>query len=333
MSGSNYYGENPEVEIGGSLALETAPEGHGTAAYSVKSGSEDYCSVEESRGVVTGEKPGDCTIQVEFAESENYHASLPMDVATITVLERAQTITINNPYGTTTMAVEETLALVNAPTALIENNEGESVEGGGITYQLAPTTATEGTCSVAADGTITALIPGDCTIMIQVAAIADDGTRPVYRAEERELATITVEKGTFPFIWSPYLSGVDYRTGTEQKIARVDVGTTGATVVYTVTDDGDTECDFKGNAGEDAVTLSFGGYGVCTVKAVASKEHYEDWSMETNHPGQTRIDHGGSGTVRWQRHPGSGSDATQNTRHPHRTESVGCGGLLAVGPG
>ena len=279
LSGSNYYGDNPEVAIARNLALTTTPEGHGVATYSVKNGSETYCSVEASSGTVTGLALGSCTIQVSFAASTNYNASDAMDIGTINVLEREQTITINNPYGTSaTMAVEETRELVNAPTAVIQDNNGNSIEGGAITYQV--TTASAGVCSVASDGVITALAPGECAIQIEVAAVTADANKPTYRGATRDLATIAVEMGTFSFTWSPQLPGVDYRTGMESKIARVDIGSTGAQVVYAVVDAGDTGCDFKGNLGEDAVTLSFDGYGVCTLSATATKQHYEDWSME-----------------------------------------------------
>ena len=274
LTGSDYYGTGPEVSKAGTLALVTAPEGYGAATYTIKGGLETYCSVGESTGVVRGiaktSSATDCVIQVAFAGDDNYNASAAMDLQSITVLDQDQNITIANPYGANlTMAVGEIKGLINVPTATIADGSN----GGDITYHLTSSTAS-GVCELDAEGTISALKPGKCGIEIQVTAVAG------YNSATKELATITVETGRFSFRWNPYPEDADYRAGGEGEIVRVRTGSTGADVSYTVADEGETGCAFKGSSGVDEITLSFDSYGVCTIRATATKEYFEDWVQE-----------------------------------------------------
>ena len=85
---SSYYGVRAAVAEEASLALTIAPMGFGAATYSVKLGSESFCSVDETTGEVTGISPGDCIIQVAFAGDEAYNALDVTDLQTIRVHEK-----------------------------------------------------------------------------------------------------------------------------------------------------------------------------------------------------------------------------------------------------
>ena len=284
IGGSDFYGENPTLPKDETLELVDPPQGFGAVTYSVKSGSESYCEVDGASGIVTGIAPGDCIVQVAFAGDDNYNALDATDLQTIAVTEWNQTIVAENPYGEdTTMAVGGMLDILNAPTAVIQDNDGNEIAGGAITYLVAE--ASSGICTVdngaGNEGTITADAPGECTIIVRAASVdAVENGNPAYNQTTQEIATITVETGRFSFSWNPYPSDADFRAGGEGKIARVNVGSTGANVTYSVVNAGDTGCRFKGNSGEEAVTLVFDAYGVCTLRATATKEHYEDWSVE-----------------------------------------------------
>ena len=263
LGGSNYYGATGEVATNGNLDLVAPPEGQGAATYS--SASENYCTVDPSTGVVTGVAKGSCTIQVAFAGDDNYEPLAATDLQVLTVTDLDQTLAISNPYdGVAEMMVGDILALVNAPTATLENGD----TGGAITYQIA--TASAAVCTVAGDGTVTATAVGECVVQVQVAGVSG------YNSMVRDIATIGVETGRFTFSWNPYKQGVSYRAGGEGAVGAVDIRSTGATVVYRVVDAGDTGCALK----QDGITLTFDNYGVCRLGATASKEHYESWSAE-----------------------------------------------------
>ena len=269
LTGSNYYGANPEVPANGTLELETTPEGQGIATYSLKNGSSVYCDVNSQTGRVSGVSttinPNDCVIQVAFDGGDNYNPLVATDLQSVVVTDGIQEITISEPYGREpNMAVGDTLRLVTPPV---------SVQGGVVSYHAA--TVTSEKCRVAVDGTITALAAGTCTVEINVATVS--GYLPIVN---KELANVLVDEGSFSFVWNPYKSGEEYRVGNEPMIEEVNTGATGANVIYEVANDGDTDCNFKGESGDDATTLTFESHGLCTLRATASKEHYRDWSIE-----------------------------------------------------
>ena len=285
--GAQHYGATATVADEGTLELVNPPTGFGKATYSVKTGSETYCEVDENTGTVTGILAGNCTIQVMFAGDDNYEALEASDLSpVISVTQLDQKISSENPYGENpTMGVGGSLIIINEPTATILNNDGENVAGGEITYEV----SSPSVCQVDnRDGTVEAQTPGECIVQIQVAAVdavaADEQGGVVgnaaYNSTVRDIAIITVDTGRFSFKWNPYESYEEYRAGGEGRIARVNVGYTGAMVKYSVVNDGETGCAFKGTSGVDAITLTFDAYGVCLLKAVATKTHYEDWSVE-----------------------------------------------------
>ena len=287
FSGADFYGATPTVATGGTLALVNAPEGEGTAAYTLKDGSEDYCSVEEGTGVVTGIAAGSCTIQVAFDGGANYEALAAADLQAITVLELDQNIVTDNPYGAEpSMLVGEELALVNAPTATITDLGGNEMDGGAITYEEADANI----CTVDTEGTVTAMGEGSCVINIQVVAVdavaADENADPVvvgnaaHNAATKEIATIAVGKGRLDFAWNPYRENTEYRAGTDALIGEVDVEGSGADVAYEVATAGNPDCSFGSGSPAAEKTLSTTNYGICVLRATVTLAEYEDLVLE-----------------------------------------------------
>ena len=286
IGGSNFYGENPTLPKDETLELVDPPEGFGAATYSVKSGSESYCEVDGASGIVTGIAPGDCILQVAFAGDDNYNALDATDLQTVVVTEWNQTIVAENPYGENpSLTAGQTLAIVNEPEATIVDLAGEEQAGGAITY----TTSDSSICTIAADGTsVKGVAVGDCTVRINVAAVdavaADATANPpvvgnaAYNGATKDLVTIAVGKGTMRITWNVYKNGQTYRAGGEGAIDEVDTSNVagGLNTVYTVSNPGDTGCAFK----PASFVLTFDDHGVCVVKVVATKEHYEDWTAE-----------------------------------------------------
>ena len=261
LSGDNVYGSSAVAAIGGTLELEEDLSRYGTATFSVTSG--DNCTVDENTGAVTPtEDAADsdtCTIQATFAGNDDYAAQeTAADLATITVGPGSQIITFSDPYGAgPSLGVDGTLALVNAPSA---------DQGGAISYREKDVSI----CSVAADGTVTGVMPGECVVQARAAAVTN------YNASEWvDIAAIEVGEGMLDSLtWNVSVSG---RLGAELVLPAVNVGSTGAAVVYSIKDAGDTGCAFKGTSGADARTLVFASWGLCRVTATASKANYGDW--------------------------------------------------------
>ena len=148
---------------------------------------------------------------------------------------------------------------------MVEGSEPTADQGGVISYRSADTAI----CTVAADGTVTPVTPGECVVQTMAAAVD-----PNYAATEWiNLATVPVEEGVLPLNWNPQRWG---RVGANLALTAVDTGSlSGVTVAYSVEDAGDTGCTFSATR-----TLVFTGTGVCVVTATASKTHYADWNRE-----------------------------------------------------
>ena len=89
---SEPYGTSAEVPMGEDLSVAIVPTvsagsgDGGTLTYRVKSGSEDYCSVGETDGVITGIAMGDCIIEAMAASpGADYAASEWVEIATVSV--------------------------------------------------------------------------------------------------------------------------------------------------------------------------------------------------------------------------------------------------------
>ena len=272
LSSGNAYGDSPSVPVGESLEVETVPQGYGTVAYQVKTGSEDFCGVDDATGAVTGVGVGNCIIEASLGGTADYAASVAL-LQTIPVTAGKQTITFSQAYGADpTLVVGQTLAVVNAPTAM-----AGSGAGGALTYRVKRSSASH--CSVgASDGSVTGEAPGDCTVEVRVAAVD-----PNYAASEWiEMLTLAVGEGRLSGItWTP---GV-FRgsVGEALTLEAVDAGFSGATVSYEVRNAGKTGCAFKAADQNDATairTLAFANPGRCTVVALADKSGYTRWERE-----------------------------------------------------
>ena len=265
----NPYGTSPKVGLWGELELEVDLSMYGTATFKVSSGN---CEV-DGDGVITPTADaaiGDvCVVQVAFAANTNYEAWPIGNFATVTVAAGAQTVTISEPYGEEpTLGVGGTLALVNPPVA----TAGEDA-GGAVSYRNKD--MAESICAVAADGTVTGKALGECTVQAKAAAPTNTDYAPT---EWIDVITLTVGVGVLTELdWNP---GVVGRVGTDLVLMAVNVGSTGAAVVYSVVEARDTGCAFEGNSGAAARTLSFEAWGLCTVRAEASAAGYRDWVRE-----------------------------------------------------
>ena len=260
------YGASDSLGYGETLEFEIAPEGYGNATYSLASGSDEFCSLDVATGAITGIKiGGSCVVQVAFAGDDNYEALATTTLQAVAVEAASQTVTFREPYGEEPVLVAGgILALVNEPVAAA--GEGD---GGALSYSSGDTAI----CTVdAGTGEITGIAVGEC--VVKVAAAVPDDTN--YAASTPiNIATIEVGEGILSSLtWKPQKRG---RVGVELVLMEVSVGTTGASVVYTIKDSGKSGCALKGTSGADARTLVFASWGLCQVTATASKSSYRDW--------------------------------------------------------
>ena len=226
------YGSLAEVAVGEMLEFETAPMGYGDATYTVT--TDTTCSVDEASGTVSGLSVGPCTVQVAYAGDDNYMAFDAADLQTIDVVAGSQVFTIGDPYGESAeVPMGEDLSIAAAVTVA-----AGSGAGGTLTYRVK--SGSESYCSVGeTDGVITGIAMGDC--IIEAMAASPDAN---YGASEWiEIATVSVGKGN--------LMGLDWVPGASMSavgemvtLAAVDVGETGATVRYEVSEPGQSDCFF-----------------------------------------------------------------------------------------
>ena len=81
------YGANPSLVVGESLEVVGTLSGSrgGAPVYRVKTGFGSYCNVNSSSGLITALSPGNCTIEAQAGELDNYNASAWTEVVTIEV--------------------------------------------------------------------------------------------------------------------------------------------------------------------------------------------------------------------------------------------------------
>ena len=147
------YGGASYLASGDSLAVENEPSGHGLLTYKKKNAG-DHCSVSGTTGEVTANAAtGTCTIQAMRGGNTQYEASDWVDIATMTMVATGQTfVWENNPYGTTATVEVGGNLILSVPS---------SGGSGGAEYK----TANKTICTVAANGTITGVMVGDCTVL------------------------------------------------------------------------------------------------------------------------------------------------------------------------
>ena len=271
------YANNPTVggvesQVAG--AITNASAGTGTLQY--QSTVPDICTV-AADGAVTGVSVGTCTIQVRFAGDNAKVPSAWVDSPAITVDKGTHPALEDiSYYDMSVVRVGKSLELGTTP------------EGFGVAMYSVKT-GSESFCSVdEGTGAVTGVAVGEC--IVQVAFAGDDNYNALAAAD---LQTIRILGANFRLRWNPYRDGVEYRKGSEGKIGEVDDGGLGAEVEYAVVDAGSTGCAFKGNSGDDRLILTFGGYGVCRLKATASVPNYKDWVGERSlrvRPGAISVD-------------------------------------------
>ena len=272
-AGTDPYGATASVPVEGTLELASTPEAQlGTPEYSTTSAD---CSVDSATGVVTGVSAGSCTIQVAFTGSPDYNDYAAANMQQITVAPGAQTISVGEPWGAEpTVGVGATLQVGTDPAV-----SAGSGTAGDLAYRVASGSAAY--CEVgAADGVVTGLTPGDCSLEVMVAASSDGN----WAATEWVAAgVVTIGEGMFSGLsWNP--GRAKAQVGMEVTFNAVDVGNLGsADVSYRVVDAGDTGCAFKAadeNDAEAVRTLTFESRGKCRVAAQVSQQHYSDWDQE-----------------------------------------------------
>ena len=176
------YGGAAHLGKGDSLSVENEPPGHGVLTYRKKNTS-DACTVLGASGEVTANADsGTCTIQVMRGGNSQYEASDWTDIATITMVAGGQNfIWGDSPYGSSlTVKVEETLALVNAPTG----------GTGGAEYK----TSHASICTVASDGTVSGVGVGDCFVLGRWRGDSTAGASDWVQSDQ----TISVAQGDGP---------------------------------------------------------------------------------------------------------------------------------------
>ena len=265
LAGRNTWGSSPSVKVGQVLDIENALDGYGAATFNVKTGSESFCSVDGTTGAVTGVAPGSCIIQVTLAEGDDYLAlATATDAATITVTLGEQTLTVGNMYGD------------NAPTisgSVLAVSEAPVASAGDVLYRVSPTAVDH--CDVSADGSVVLTGPGECVVQVRA-----DATDTYAATDWTNGAVLEVTTGSFTGLsWNPATIG---RMGEELELSAVATGESGATILYSVIDAGNSGCSFKGRDGADGRTLIFTAHGRCRVEARAVREHFSDWSQEAS---------------------------------------------------
>ena len=174
----------------------------------------------------------------------------------------------SNHYGSSpSIAVGETLNHSGVePTNSIDDGGAleYNVKSGGCTLISSSSGEVRGTSSV------------PCVIEARFAAVADKYTESDYS----EVATITVTMGSQSYTWSQ--SSASETFGNELILAQLMGTPDGAVVTYEiVTDTNSADCDFKGESGADARTLTFDDDGSCQVRVRVTRPSYGDW---TSHP-------------------------------------------------
>ena len=262
LRGSHIYGAYPSLKVGETLDVVEMPLAYGRqVVYRIKSGSENFCEVDQAVGTVTGLTVGSCNVEGLLLGTDNYTPSTA-DLLTIGVQPGVQFLNIGSaPYGTTSMlAARDSLAIVNLPTGSRGGDIYYRVKIGSVSY-----------CSVDSDGTVVGDAPGDCTIQARAAAVDN------YSASAwTDIAIMVIGKGILADVsWNPAQDRAV--VGDELILSVVNGGSAAPAITYIIANKGGTGCAFKGSSGNDARTLIFQDVGICVVTAIATHANYNDW--------------------------------------------------------
>ena len=115
----------------------------------------------------------------------------------------------------------------------------------------------------------------DCVVVATVA-------RTGYTSWNSGNKTITVGKGTLDLTWNPGTATTQVSSSPLALSAVSGGDTSTAAITYSVTNAGLTNCEFEGGGGAGDHTLTFDTAGSCTVKATATRAHYNNWDSGTH---------------------------------------------------
>ena len=158
---NDVYGATPSLLVGETLAVVNGPSAAagsgagGAITYSVKTGSETYCSVEPSDGTVTGSAPGECVIQISAAATTQY-AITAADVLTIAVGTGSLTGLSWAPESGSDYDPAVGVSL------LLEEVDVGTLSGVTVTYEVSD--AGETGCVLESARTVSFVAPGTCLV-------------------------------------------------------------------------------------------------------------------------------------------------------------------------
>ena len=179
---SQPYGSSPTLTVGvGNLSIDNPPEatGYTPVEYRPQNGDDTTCEVDGTTGEVTPRTAGDCVVEARFSESNKYHPSNYVVIATIDVLEGSL-----DGLFTWTPAVS---GEVGVPLVLdgIDGNE----ETDTVTYAVASGACSFGSGSDTEERTLAFTAVGTCTVRATVERVG-------YTDWSSSDHDITVEQGS-----------------------------------------------------------------------------------------------------------------------------------------
>ena len=236
------------------------------------------CSVDPVSGSVTGIAAGINNCKIILTLFETGHDDL-VHIYTISVKSRKIVVAGKSDeqkwgdYGTVRVGEKATSApAIGATTPTIVSKSYTT--GSGSTG-----------CTVdSASGSITGNSYGTNNCKIVLTLSATNHANLVYTY------TMSIQPGTQKGVrWNLTTTSVHVDDG-ELILSALSNVNASATVTYTVTDSGTTNCRFKGSAGINARTLMFDTAGTCRVKATVTRPEYNSWNSSvvdisvTNNP-------------------------------------------------
>ena len=193
------YGASPDLKVGATLAVSTAPTpGTGQAgAAQYRSGTPKVCSVDLSTGAITGTTVGDCRIQVRFVGSATVAASDWSGDYTLAV-GKGDVPDFASPYG-----------FVQLPIGSRVELQVDLSPYGRATFSVTALSP----CTVDKDGTVTptadALFEHECIILVTF-----ESNKNYNAKDETRFAIVSLTHGTQVVTYSePYGAEPSLRMG------------------------------------------------------------------------------------------------------------------------
>ena len=253
------------VVNGGSKTPSATTSSGATVDYTLKSGSENYCQLNnrstgevEALVVDVSDSP-DCVIVASVTRVG--YTTRTQEISISLQGENLGNITWGDFPDSTNLVVGSSTVTPSPPTGM--------VQGASVTYTL----DTPVNCDLLSgeSGEVRAkevTVTGStvCTLTVTVSKIG-------YTAQTQEIS-IDLEEGTQGGVaWNPGV--LTYQTSdSNPRLGTVSVGDSADSITYATTS-GDTYCDF-GTDTSSVLTLS--GAGTCTVQATVTRTGYADWT-------------------------------------------------------